>query len=259
MHDQYDPTVYGAQVAADYDELYDDVLEIHAVVDCMVDLAGAGPVLELGIGTGRLALPLVAAGFEVHGVDASKDMVDRLREKPGGTDIPVAIGDFSEVSVPGTFSLVVLAVGTIFALPTQDAQVRCFANAASHLAPNGRFVLEAWVPDLVQFQHGPSVRPRKIGGERVSLVIAEHEPVGQRISTTQVHLSEEGVRLHPVSHRYAWPSELDLMARLAGLRLEHRWGGWDRSPFVADSTAHVSVYQRPAPGEAEGPTPSTEA
>lgn len=239
----YDPTVYGAKMAEDYDELYQDLSDAEAAVACMVELAGAGPVLELGIGTGRLALPMARAGLEVHGVDASEEMVARLRAKPGGAEIPVVIGDFGKVSVPGQFSLVVLAINTIYALPDQDAQVQCFANAAAHLAPGGRFLVEGWVPDLVKFAHGPSVRPRKVGGGRVALVIAEHDPVSQRIETTQVHLSDDGVQLRPVNHRYAWPSELDLMARLAGLHLEHRWEGWDRSPFSAASTAHVSVYR----------------
>ncbi len=251
MERDYDPTAYGAEIADEYDELYDDVLETDAAVACMVELAGGGPVLELGIGTGRLALPLARAGVEVHGVEASEEMVARLRAKPGGADLPVVLGDFAEVSVPANFSLVVLAINTIFALPNQEAQIRCFANASAHLVPGGRFVVESWIPDLAQFADGASVRPRRVGGKRVALVMAEHDPVGQRINTTQVHLSDGEVRLHAVNHRYAWPSELDLMARLAGLRLQHRWAGWDRSPFVAASTAHVSVYERPVLGEAE--------
>ena len=253
MDDDYDPSSYGASVADDYDELYDEVLETESAVACMVELAGGGAVLELGVGTGRLALPLARSGVEVHGVDASEVMLARLRAKPGGADLPVVVGDFADVTVPGTFSLVVLAVGTIFALPDQEAQVRCFANAASHLAPGGRFLVEAWVPDIAQFDHGPSIRPRRVGGNRVALVVADHDPVHQRISTMQVHLGEDDVRFHPVNHRYARPAELDLMARLAGLSLEHRWGGWDRSPFGADSTSHVSVYERPLSGEAQGP------
>ena len=248
MDRTYDPTEYGANIADDYDELYDDVLgDAGAAVACMAELAGGGAVLELGIGTGRLALPLARAGVEVHGVDASEDMLARLRAKPGGAEIPVVAGDFSDVSVPGTFSLVVLAANTIFALPDQDAQVRCFANAASHLAPDGRFVVEAWIPDPIDFARGPTVRARAVSSARVALVVAEHDPVGQRIETTQVHLSPSGVRLHPVNHRYAWPSELDLMARLAGLRLQQRWSGWDRAPFGADSTSHVSVYEQALP------------
>ncbi len=240
---EYDPAAYGARIAAEYDDIYDEVLETEAAVACLAELAEGGPVLEFGVGTGRLALPLLQRGVEVHGVDASKDMVARLAAKPGGADLPVTIGDFAEVSVPGPFSLVVLAVNTVFALPTQDAQVRCFENAARHLAGTGRFVVEAWVPDLTQFVHGQSVRPRSVGGHRVALVVAEHDPVEQRIMTTQVHLSDVGVRLYPANHRYAWPSELDLMARLAGFGLEHRWDGWRRAAFTAKSTAHVSVYR----------------
>lgn len=258
MEDDYDPTVYGSAMAKEYDELYEEVLETDAAVTCLAELAGAGAVLELGIGTGRVALPLAREGVEVHGVDASKDMVAGLRTKPGGADLPVVVGDFAEVAVPGTFSLVFVAFNTIFALPNQDAQVRCFANAASHLSPGGRFVVEAAIPDLIQFSHGPSIRPRPVGGKRVALVMAEHDPVQQRIQTTQVHLSDSGVRLHPVNHRYAWPSELDLMARLAGMRLQARWGGWDRSPFSADSTLHVSVYELlPGGGSEDGLSPDT--
>ncbi len=244
MGDDYDPTMYGAMMADEYDDLYGGVFETDAAVACLSDLAGDGAVLEFGIGTGRLALPLARAGIEVHGVDASEDMLARLRAKPGGSEVAVSVGDFADVSVPGTFSLVVLAVATIFALPDQEAQLRCFANAAAHLMPGGRFVVEAWIPELGQFHQGASVRPRRIGGDRVALVMAEHDLVRQRINTTQVHLSEAGVRLHRVDYRYAWPSELDLMGRLAGLRLQHRWGGWDRVPFTTNSTNHVSVYER---------------
>ncbi len=251
MEEDYDPTVYGASIADQYDELYDGVFDTDGPVACIAELAGPGPVLEFGIGTGRLALALARTGLEVHGVDASEHMVARLRSKPGGAELPVVIGDFADVSVPGSFMLVVLAVDTIFALPDQEAQVRCFANAAAHLAPGGRFVVEARVPDLAQFSHGPSVRPRRVGGNRVALVMADHDPVGQRISTTQVHMSDAGVRLHQVDYRYAWPSELDLMARLAGLRLAHRWGGWDRTPFTMESDVHVSVFER-RPDEGPG-------
>ncbi len=239
----YDPTSYGARIAAEYDDIYDEVLDTGPAVTCLAELAEGGPVLELGVGTGRLALPLQERGLAVHGVDASQAMVDRLRAKPGGTRMPVTVGDFAEVSVPGGFSLVVLAVNTVFALPSQDAQVRCFQNAARHLEPGGRFVVEAWVPDLAQFVRGQSVRPRSVAGDRVALVVARHHLAEQRMTTTQVHLSEEGVRLYPANHRYVWPSELDLMGRLAGLRLEHRWGDWQGTAFTDDSTRHISVYR----------------
>lgn len=239
----YDPTSYGARIAAEYDDIYEDVLDTDPAVACLAELAEGGPVLELGVGTGRLALPLQERGVAVHGVDASEAMVDRLRAKPGGAGMPVTIGDFSEVSVPGAFSLVVLAVNTVFALPSQQAQVRCFRNAARHLVPGGRFVVEAWIPDLAQFVDGRSVRPRSVAGDRVALVVARHHPAEQRMTTTQVHLSDAGVRLYPANHRYAWPAELDLMGQLAGFRLEHRWEDWQRSPFDDRSAAHVSVYR----------------
>ncbi len=241
---EHDPEAYGRSIGEEYDALYEDVLDTESQVALLADLAEEGPVLEMGIGTGRLALPLAARGLDVAGIEASQVMVERLRAKAGGERIPVVVGDFAEAQVPGPFALVVLAFNTIFALPDQEAQVRCFANAASHLAPDGLFVVEAEIPDLVQFRHGPSLRPRPVGGDRVALVIAEHDQVRQHIETTQVHLSPSGVRLHPVNHRYAWPSELDLMARLAGLRLRARWRGWSGEPFTAASKQHVSIYDR---------------
>ena len=245
MADEDDPTGYAAAIADDYDDLYEEVLDTAGAVGRLAELAAGGPVLELGIGTGRLALPLAELGLEVHGIESSEVMVERLRAKPGGEAIPVEVGDFSEVTLAARFSLVVLAYNTIYAVPDQDTQVRVFQNAATHLDPGGCFVVEAWVPDLAQFSGGLGVRPRHVAGRRVALVVAEHDPVNQRMRTTQVDLSDSGVRLFPANHRYAWPAELDLMARLAGLHLEHRWGGWDARPFTEHSTDHVSVYRRP--------------
>lgn len=244
--DGYDPTAYGAHMADEYDQLWEGLVDTDPAVACLADLAGAGPVLELGIGTGRLALPLVGRGMAVHGVDASEAMVAQLRAKPGGDAVPVTIGDFADVRVEGSFSLVVLALNTIFALPTQDAQVACFENAARHLGPGGRFVVEAWVPDPVRFSPtGSTVGVRRLTPTAVSLDVAELDPVEQRMRTTQVSLRDGHLRLHPANHRYAWPSELDLMARVSGMRREHRWSGWDRAPFTAGSHAHVTVYRRP--------------
>jgi SAM-dependent methyltransferase len=240
----YDPTAYGARIADDYDRLYDGMLDTDAAVDCLAQLAGEGPVLELGVGTGRLALPLAERGLSVHGVESSPAMIDQLRSRPGGAAIDVVLGDFAEVRVPGPFTLVVLALNTIFALPSQDAQVACFENAASHLRPGGRFVVEAWVPDPTRFVGGAAVTVRRLQDDHVSLDVARLDPVGQRMETTQVSLRDGDVRLYPANHRYAWPSEIDLMARLAGLALESRWSGWDRSPFTEASASHVSVYRR---------------
>lgn len=242
MGPDHDPLAYGAGIADDYDDLYEDVLDTETAIACLADLTGGGGLLELGIGTGRLALPLARLGLRVQGIEASEAMVAKLRAKPGGGDVPVEVGDFSDAFVGADFSIVLLAFNTIFALPDQDAQVRCFENAAAHLVAGGRFVVEAWVPDLTGFTDGQRVRPRLVSGDRVALVIAELDPVDQRMRTTQIELSDGGVRLRPATHRYAWPAELDLMARLAGLSLEHRWSGWDRQPFTSHSTDHVSVY-----------------
>jgi SAM-dependent methyltransferase len=241
----YDPTAYGAGIADVYDDLYrDDDMATAATVRRLLDLAGGGSVLELGVGTGRLALPLAAAGLRVHGIDASQEMLDRLAAKPGGSDIDATLGDFSSFEVPGRFALAVLAFNTIFALPDQDAQVRCFECVAAHLEPGGAFVVEAFVPNPVRFQEGQSVRLRTMTSERVALDVARIDPVTQFMYTTQVDLRDGAIRLHAANHRYAWPAELDLMARIAGLRLENRWQDWDQTAFTGTSQFHVSVYRK---------------
>ncbi|MBW3557439.1 MAG: class I SAM-dependent methyltransferase [Actinobacteria bacterium] len=245
MVSDFDPSVYGAAIAGEYDELYEDELqETDAAVGRLALLAHGGPVLEFGIGTGRLALPLAATGVQVRGVEASLEMVDQLRNKAGGGAIEVAIGDFTRVEVGRDFALVVLAFNTIFALPDQQAQVDCFANAARHLRPGGIFVVEAWVPDLAEFRHNRLVRPRIHRSDRVSIEVVRLDPVAQMMETTQTVLDNKGVRLYPANHRYAWPAELDLMARLAGMRLTQRWEDWQATPFSAESRRHISVYAR---------------
>lgn len=243
--DEFDPAAYGASgIADEYEGLYAAQWDTEATVECLAELAGGGPVLELGVGTGRLALPLAARGVEVHGVDASPEMVARLRAKPGGDGVPLVVGDFTEADAGRGFSLVVLAENTVFGLPDQQAQVRCFVNAARHLAPHGAFVVEAWVPDLGAFRHHRLVRPRVVGPERTSIETVEVDPVAQMMRTTQVVFSRDSVRLYPADHRYAWPAELDLMAQIAGLRRESRWADWRRTPFGPDSRGHVTVYRR---------------
>jgi SAM-dependent methyltransferase len=242
---EHDAAEYGAHVAADYDEIYGGAFDTAGAVEHLARLADGGPVLELGVGTGRLALPLVERGLAVHGIDGSAEMLALLRTKPGGERVVTTAGDFSEVRLqPGAqFSLVVLAVNTIYALPDQDAQVRCFATAAHHLRRGGRFVVEAWVPEPLPA--GTSLRPRTLSPDYVGLVVADHDPATQTLATTQVVLGgPAGVRVFPVVHRYAWPSELDLMARLAGLTLESRTANWRGAPFGPGSTNHVSVYRR---------------
>ena len=240
----FDASAYGSSgIAEEYDDLYSTEWDTDGAVDRLTELAEGGPVLEFGIGTGRLALPLLERGLEVHGVDGSADMVAKLRAKPGGERIPVVVGDFVTADAGRTFSLVVLAFNTVFALPDQQAQVACFANAARHLAPSGRFVIEAWVPDIGAFRHNRRVRPRVMQSDRISIETAELDPVEQIMRTTQAVISEGSVRLYPANHRYAWPAELDLMAQLANLHREARWADWTRAPFTADSQDHVTVYR----------------
>ncbi len=212
-------------------------------VEVLADLAAGGTVLELAIGTGRVALPLAARGLSVHGIDASEAMVAKLREKPGGDAIPVTIGDFA---VDGAFDLVFLVFNTLFNLTSQDDQVRCFHNVARHLSAGGVFVVEAFVPDIARLD-GQSVLAERVTIDSAVLEASVHDPVAQTVQYTHIVITQDGVRLYPIPMRYAWPSELDLMARLAGLELRERWGGWDRSPFTASSSGHVSVYARAEP------------
>jgi SAM-dependent methyltransferase len=243
---EHDPEAYGRSIGEEYDALYDDVLDTEATVAVLADLAEGGAVLEMGIGTGRLALPLAARGLEVAGIEASTVMVERLRAKPGGDHIPVAVGDFADARVPGAFALVVLAFNTIFALPTEDAQVACFDNAARHLRPGGRFVVDSWILDPTRFADGAAVAVRYLTGDRLSLDTGVLHADASLMETVQIVLSEGRVRLFPANHRYVGPRELDLMARVAGFRLEDRWAGWDRAPFGPGSRTHVSVYRLPA-------------
>jgi SAM-dependent methyltransferase len=245
MPREYDIRTYGQRIADVYDEWYGalwDEETARAATSLLAELAGAGPALELGIGTGRVALPLRAAGVAVHGIDASESMVARLRAKPGGADIPVTIGDFATVPVDGRYPLIFVVFNTFFALLTQEDQLRCFGNVADHLTDGGVFLVEAFVPDLTRYTRGQNTSAIHVGTEQVRLDVARIDPVRQLIVSQHVLLTAEGVRLYPVQLRYAWPSEMDLMARLAGLRLRARWGGWRREPFTAASGSHVSVY-----------------
>ena len=237
----YGAATYGDVWADKYDEYHSGIDATNAATT-LADLAGGGRVLELGIGTGRVALPLAALGVEVHGVDASQAMVDRLRRKPGGGRIPVTIGNFADVGVEGTYSVIFIAFNTFFALTSQEDQVRCFANVAGHLTDDGFFVIEAIVPDMTRYTRGQNTQVSLVEMDRIRLDASLHDTVDQRVESQHVIISEAGVKLLPVTLRYAWPSELDLMARLAGLRLRERWSDWDRSPFNAGSRQHVSVY-----------------
>jgi SAM-dependent methyltransferase len=235
---------FGERVAAHYDERTGAMGSpevVEPVVDVLAELAGDGAALEFGIGTGRIAVPLADRGVKVAGIDSSDAMVKRLRAKPGTDAMEVAIGDFATTKVAGQFTLVFLIFNTIFNLTSQDAQVACFENAAAHLTPGGRFVIETGVPDLQSLPLGQTVIPFRADPEGVSFDV--YDVVTQRFSSQHYYFTGEGnVETHPVEFRYAWPSELDLMARLATMRLEHRWGGWRREPFTTLSRGHVSVY-----------------
>ncbi|MEJ2212296.1 MAG: class I SAM-dependent methyltransferase [Anaerolineae bacterium] len=232
---------------ADVSELYRDLQrgdEIVAV-EFLARLAGHGPTLELAIGTGRIALPLAARGIRVDGIDISPAMVDQLRARPGGDEISVVIGDFADVPVSGTYRLIYVVWNTLFNLLTQEDQVKCFMNVAHHLAEDGSFVIEALVPSfLYRLQNDQYVQAEAIEVNEVRLDVLRHDPGRQTIEESHVSLSPAGVHLNPVVQRYAWPSELDLMARIAGLRLKNRWGGWSQEPFGSGSSMHVSVYGR---------------
>lgn len=247
----YGKETYGAEWAADYDQIWSGGHPmwsggLAAMIERLLELAGGGRVLELAIGTGRVALPLVARGVDLTGIDISPEMVSRLRAKPGGDQIPVTMGDFADVGVDGSFRLIYLVFNTLFALLDREEQIRCFANVAAHLEPGGRFVIEAFVPDLARFDRGQRISTQGIRLDRVTIEASRHDPVGQRVDSHLIQITEQGIRLLPVAIRYSWPSEIDLMARLAGLSLEHRWGGWDHEPFDGASQRHVSVYRQPA-------------
>jgi SAM-dependent methyltransferase len=208
-------------------------------------LAGRGPALELAIGAGRIALPLAARGIRVDGIDISPAMIAQLRTKPGGKEISVTVGDFADVPVEGNYDLVFVVWNSLFNLLTQEDQIRCFQNVARHLTDVGSFVVEAFVPTfLCRLHNDQYVDAEAILVDEVRLDVLRHDVSKQVIEESHVSLSAAGVRLNPVVQRYAWPAELDLMARIAGLRLRQRWGGWNREPFNSTSSTHISVYGR---------------
>jgi SAM-dependent methyltransferase len=242
--DEYGPSTYGDRIADVYDAWFHPPTDTQAAVDFLADLATRGPALELAIGTGRIALPLSAKGVEVHGIDASEAMVAKLREKPGGGEIPVTMGDFANVGVDGRFRLIFVVFNTLWALLTQEDQVRCVRNVAKHLTDDGVFVVEAFVPDPARFDRDQRVQTRKVESDRIFLEGSTHDAEHQRVSSQIIVLENSGrIRMFPVEVRYVWPSELDLMAQVAGLRLQERWGGWNREPLTLPGW-HVSVYEQ---------------
>ncbi|WP_128376366.1 class I SAM-dependent DNA methyltransferase [Streptomyces cavernae] len=248
MHDDDgDDGYFGEKIADTYDESTEGMYApdvVDPAVDLLAELAGDGPALELGIGTGRIALPLAGRGIPVHGIDMSRAMVARLRAKPGGDAIGVTVGDFATTRVTGSFSVAYLVFNTIMNLTTQDAQVACFRNAADHLRPGGCFVIEVGVPDLRRLPPGQNAVPFDISPTRWAF--DTYDVATQSQSSNYVTIIDGRAEHWSIPFRYVWPAELDLMARLAGLRLRDRWENWRRDPFTSESGGHVSVWEKPA-------------
>ena len=241
-----DDGYFGERVAATYDEDGTGMFApeiVDPAVDLLAELAGGGAALELGIGTGRIALPLAARGVRVAGIDSSEPMVARLRAKPAGDALEVAIGDFATTRVEGTFSLAYLVFNTINNLTSQDEQVACFENVAAHLEPGGCFVIEVGVPGLRTLPPGKAHQVFSFDAGHIG--IDEYDPVDQGLISHHLFPAGERWELRSIPFRYVWPAELDLMARLGGMSLRERWSDWARSPFTAESTSHVSVWQKP--------------
>jgi SAM-dependent methyltransferase len=236
---------FGESVAARFDERYAhqaDPAVVEPIVAFLADLAGDGAALELGIGTGRIALPLAERGVPVHGIDLSAAMVARLRAKPGGDRVGVTIGDFAGATVDATFAVAYVVANTIMNLTTQDAQVACFRNAAAHLEPGGCFVIEVLVPGLRRLPPGERFQPFDVSSTHLGF--DEYDVARQGLVSHHYWLDADGVEVLSPPFRYVWPSELDLMARLAGMSLRERWSGWLREPFTSESTKHVSVWEK---------------
>ena len=242
-----DDGYFDERVAARYDESAGEMFDpavVDPVVDLLVELAGGGPALELGIGTGRIALPLARRGVSVHGIELSRAMVARLRAKPRGDDIGATIGDFATATVDGTFSVAYLVFNTIMNLTTQEAQVACFRNVAAHLGPGGCFVIEVGVPELQRLPPGETIRAFHVSETRWGF--DEYDVATQDLTSHHLEIVDGRLERHSVPFRYAWPSELDLMAQLAGMRLRERWSGWKREPYTSDSRKLVSIWEKPA-------------
>lgn len=241
-----DPTSYGRVWASEYDRLFNERDDLQQVTQFMANRAGNESILEFGIGTGRIALKLVEQGFDVHGVDISQEMLDILANKPLGDRIHTVLGDFTTVEVKGSFSLVIIAFSTLFLLESQTAQVACIANAARHLSAGGTLIIENFVPDASRWVRGQTSYVSSLTNETADLMLAVHDPVNQVVHNQHVIFqNQDKVQLKPLRLRYAWPSELDLMAQLAGMRLVERYADYGKSPFTGTSSNHVSVYQRP--------------
>ena len=248
--DDPDDGWFGESIAADYDDPDESNCDatVLPAVDLLAELADGGPVLELAVGTGRIAAPLAARGLQVSGIELSRAMAARIADKPGGEQVAVTIGDMTSTRVGGEFALVLLVFNTISNVTTQDGQVDVFVNAAAHLRPGGLFLIEVGIPDLRRLPPGQdtvpfTVAPDPHGGGYLGF--DQYDVVSQQFTSNHVTVAADGTgQFRRIPFRYAWPAEMDLMARIAGLRLKHRWAGWGRDPFTAESTTHVSVWEK---------------
>ena len=257
--EDYTAPTYGDRIADVYDDRYEELFaeDTARAVTFLRELAGDGPALELGIGTGRIAIPLSDAGVEVHGIEASEAMLAVMRAKAGGARLATTVGSFADFSLPSTFGLIYAVFSTFFVLLSQEEQLSCFRAVARHLSPDGVFAMQAFVPDPSRFdKDGQRVSVEWMDLDEVSLEASTHDPFAQRTESAQIVIRDGSVRMHPVRIRYAYPSELDLMARLAGLRLRERWAGWEREPYPSGNWMHVSVWERDLPVTSDRSDPS---
>lgn len=238
--ESYADETYGERISEVYDEFFQKFDP--ACIDLLCEFTAGGQALELGVGTGRIALPLSAKGVKIQGIDASKAMLAKLRAKPSSVNIKVIKGSFESFQIAEKFKLIYVVFNTFFALLTQEAQINCFQCVAEHLSSDGVFLIEAFVPNLARFDEHQTVRATHVSEKRVRLEVSQHDPIAQQSISQHVLISETETRLYPVKIRYAWPAELDLMARLAGLSLQHRWSSWAKTEFNATSKNHISVY-----------------
>ena len=238
----YTDSTYGESIADQYDSLFPDIDP--NLIDGLFELSSRGKTLELGIGTGRIAIPLSNKGVEVHGIDASPAMLEKLRAKDKSRSIPVKIGSFAEFDMEEKYEFIFIVFNTFFGLLKQREQISCFKSVSNCLLPGGKFLIEAFVPDLSRFDKGQTIRTSHVSPDEVRLECSQHDLATQTVVSQLVTIGKPGVNLYPVNIRYAWPSELDLMAELANLRLTERWGGWNKQPFTSSSTFHISIYEK---------------
>lgn len=240
---EFGPATFGELNADEYDALHNPGTT-EECVSLMADLAGDGDVLELAIGTGRIALPLAARGLRISGFDASPEMLEILRGKPGGSDLKTWVADMASFEMDQTFDFAFLVFNTLYNLTTQDQQIRCFQQVAKHLKPGGQFLVEAFMPSRESFENNQAVRTKHVGFDRVWLEAVQHDPINQQLNYQRVRITENGTQLKPLPMRYVWPSELDLMARIAGLKPVSKWGGWHKQPLSPASEMYVALYER---------------